>query len=243
MTGGVRAWHRVVWIAAVGVLVVALTALFDRAVVGWMPRYGTSWLWPIALFSDLARPAAVIVVFGTVVAALCLSAAVACRAATGRVLASLAIRAGYVFAAVAVANLVTWAVKGAIGRGRPSASGGDAFLFSPFAYDVRFESFPSGHAATAFAAAYAIAALWPCMGRAMWGFAAAIAASRVVLMAHHPSDVLGGALVGVVSAMLVQIGFAERRRAFLIRPDGYVVAYPGPGLARLKRVVGALAAP
>ena len=42
-------------------------------------------------------------------------------------------------------------------------------------------------------------------------YAVLIALSRLVLLAHHPSDVVAGALVGVIGAMLVRYWFAARR--------------------------------
>ena len=63
-----------------------------------------------------------------------------------------------------------------------------------------------------------------------------IALSRLVLLAHHPSDVVAGALVGVIGAMLVRYWFAARRLGFAIRRDGAIVPLPGPSLGHLKRV-------
>jgi undecaprenyl-diphosphatase len=71
-------------------------------------------------------------------------------------------------------------------------------------------SFPSGHAATAFAAAWVLGARFP---RARWpllGVATLIALSRVVVGAHWPSDVLVGAAVG--SAVGLGVAWAARVR-------------------------------
>ena len=48
-------------------------------------------------------------------------------------------------------------------------------------------------------------------GPAMIVYAILIAASRLVLLAHHPSDVVAGALIGVIGAMFVRYWFAARR--------------------------------
>ena len=60
-----------------------------------------------------------------------------------------------------------------------------------------YHGFPSGHAATAFAAAAALIG-WVPPRRRSWllAVAAGVGASRIVLNAHFLSDVLGGALFG-----------------------------------------------
>ncbi len=64
-------------------------------------------------------------------------------------------------------------------------------------------SFPSGHTLASFCTALAMPAT-PTMRRVALVFAAAVAASRVHLRAHHSSDVLGGALVGAALGTLVR---------------------------------------
>ena len=63
----------------------------------------------------------------------------------------------------------------------------------------------------AFAVAVAFGALWPRARPLLWAYAVLIAVSRVVVTAHHPSDVLAGALVGAFGALLVRDWFAARR--------------------------------
>ena len=57
-------------------------------------------------------------------------------------------------------------------------------------------SFPSAHAATSFAAARTL----PLPKPPLYALAAAMAASRVALRVHHPSDVLAGAALGTLVA-------------------------------------------
>jgi undecaprenyl-diphosphatase len=59
-------------------------------------------------------------------------------------------------------------------------------------------SFPSGHAAGAFAFAVFVFAFHRRAGVALTGLAGAIALSRVALGVHYPSDVAAGALVGAL---------------------------------------------
>ena len=48
-----------------------------------------------------------------------------------------------------------------------------------------------------------------------------------MLLAHHPSDVVAGALIAVVGAMLVRYWFAARRLGFAIHRDGEIVPLRG----------------
>lgn len=56
-------------------------------------------------------------------------------------------------------------------------------------------SFPSGHTLAAFCTAFVLAETER-QTTAYVGFAGAVAASRIHLRAHHPTDVLGGAVIG-----------------------------------------------
>jgi membrane-associated phospholipid phosphatase len=77
----------------------------------------------------------------------------------------------------------------------------------------------------------------------MMVYALAIAASRLVLLAHHPSDVVAGALIGVIGAMVARYWFAARRLGFTIHRDGAIVALGGPTPGRLKGVAREPSAP
>jgi membrane-associated phospholipid phosphatase len=161
-----------------------------------------------------------------------------------RVLAFIAVRLGFLFLAIGLPGLFFSVAKRLIGRARPLVEGSAApFSFRPLSWSVEYASLPSGHSIDAFAAAAAIGALWPWTRPFMWTYAIIIGVSRVVLTAHFPSDVLAGAVVGVVGVLLVRDWFATRGLAFVLGTDGIVRPLPGPSLARIKKVARQLMAP
>jgi membrane-associated phospholipid phosphatase len=148
------------------------------------------------------------------------------------VLLALTARFGFVFLAIALPGLFGTIIKRLIGRARPLVGGFDnPFLYRPFVWRSEYASLPSGHSTTAVAAAIAIGAVWPKSRPVMWVYAVAILASRVFVLAHHPSDVIAGGLTGAVGALLLRRWFAAHRLVFCVRD---LSAYPGPSLRRIK---------
>ncbi len=153
------------------------------------------------------------------------------------------VRLGFVFAAIALPGLFVTIVKRLIGRARPFIGGdADPFRYMPFSWRPDYASLPSGHATNVFAALVAIGLVWPRLRPVMLIYALVIAASRVIVLAHHPSDVIAGAVVGSVGALMVRDWFAARRLGFVTGPDGGVRALPGPSWRRLKTVARQFAA-
>ena len=147
------------------------------------------------------------------------------------IFAALGARVGYVFLAIGLPGLFVSIVKRIIGRARPFVGGQeDPFYYAPFTWHPAFASMPSGHATTAVAAAIAIGAIWPRTRTVMWIYAAAIMISRVAVLAHHPSDVIAGALVALVGTHLLRRWFAARGLVFRASDLG---AKPAPSLARV----------
>jgi undecaprenyl-diphosphatase len=104
----------------------------------------------------------------------------------------------------------------------------------PFAWRPEYASMPSGHATNAAAAAIAIGAIWPRARAPLWLYALVIMFSRVVVLAHHPSDVIAGALTGAVGALAVRRWFAARRLVFR---GSDLAAMPGPSRKRIRTAV------
>jgi len=154
------------------------------------------------------------------------------------ILAAWGVRIGFVFVAIGLPSLFDTIIKNMIGRARPFVvAGPDVWAYEPFTWHPRYASFPSGHATTAFAALVAIGAIFPQARALMWIYAVLIALSRVVITAHHPSDVIGGAIVGAVGAVMVRNWFAARRLGFSVAADGSVRAMPGPSFRRIIKAV------
>jgi undecaprenyl-diphosphatase len=102
---------------------------------------------------------------------------------------------------LAVVAIAVFSLKALFGRARPCMCLADvhALVFAT----PTDPSFPSGHAAGAFAFA-AFVALESSVDRwvkvSLFAVAAGIALSRVVLGVHFPSDVLAGAILGCVTS-------------------------------------------
>ena len=159
------------------------------------------------------------------------------------VLAALMVRVGFLFAAIAVPGIFTNIVKHIFGRARPGVGGSvDPTLFSPFSWPAAYAGLPSGHATTAFSVLVIFGALWPRGRTVLLIYALLIAASRIVVTAHYPTDVATGALVGVLGAVVVRRYFAQRGLGFSVRPDGAVRQLPGPSFKRIKTVARELLA-
>jgi len=239
-----RRWARQTWLtmAIIGVVIVALMVGFDAREIGMMPARGTPGLWPVRILTDLGKDSYVMLLLAGMLLVVALVAAARRGTARARWL-GLGLRLQFVFFAVLTPLLAGELIKWAAGRGRPFVGGkAEPFNFEPFIGTESHASFPSAHCITAFALAVAVAAVWPRARGAMVVYAVVIAVSRLVLLAHHPSDVVAGATIGVVGAMAVRYWFAARRLGFAIRQDGEIVPFRRIS-GGLKRVAGKASAP
>jgi len=203
-------------------LVVALMVGFDATEIGWMPPRGTPSLWPVRILTDSGKDLYVLCTLGVLLLVVALMVPLARTAARQRLL-RLGTALQYLFLAVAVPVAVAEVIKWAVGRGRPFVGGkADAFNFAPFNGTEAYFSLPSAHAVTAAALAVGVAAIWPRTSVAMALYALAILLTRLVLLAHHPSDVVAGAVIGAAGALLLRYWFAARRLGFVIDPQGKI---------------------
>jgi membrane-associated phospholipid phosphatase len=152
------------------------------------------------------------------------------RTATGEA----AMISAFIFLGVGVPGLITNLLKRLIGRGRPGEFDAvGAFSFQNILNDSTFQSFPSGHSATAVATAFAVGFLWPRLFVLLLVIGVAVAISRVPVGAHYPTDVFAGIVVGMLGAYLVRNVFARKGWLFEQMPDGRIVRKPFTGLRQL----------
>lgn len=120
--------------------------------------------------------------------------------------------------AIGTAGLLVTILKLTFDRARPPLV--DPTL-DPIGVVPASASFPSGHAATAFAAAVAIGLVHPRLRRPLLAVAAVVALSRVYLGVHYVLDVIAGsvlgAAVGVAAARAVE-AVGRRPTAPALRP-------------------------
>jgi len=106
------------------------------------------------------------------------------------------------FEAQVFSGVITSVLKRAAGRARPNISD-DACIFRlSQSKNGSYQSFPSGHATNAFAAAAGIAGHYDgwIVPTIVYTVATSVALARVNDHVHWPSDVLAGALIGRVTA-------------------------------------------
>ncbi|MCC6544297.1 MAG: phosphatase PAP2 family protein [Nitrospirae bacterium] len=98
--------------------------------------------------------------------------------------------------AVAASGLLSQIIKHIIGRPRPKVLEALGFTLGPSILPG-FDSFPSGHATSAFAFAYTLSTFIPWMRYPLYGYALLVCISRIYVGAHFPSDVFAGILLGI----------------------------------------------
>lgn len=229
--------------AITAAIIIVLMFVIDETEIGLMPARGTKGLWPLRIVTDFGKDDYVLLALLVVMALVALVAPFK-RGISRAAVLSFGTRIQYIFLSVALSVIIGAIVKGIVGRGRPFVGGpANPFNYSHFAWSEAYASFPSGHATASFALAFAVAAVWPRLRTVMIVYAVAVCASRLVLLAHHASDVVGGGLVGWVGAMAVRYWFAARHLAFTIHQDGTIDPLPGPSAGHLKRVAREALAP
>lgn len=118
-----------------------------------------------------------------------------------------------VVGSVLLAGAITTVIKILAHRPRPfvdPAAISDGITFSQAVFQNSLQSFPSGHTATAFALAIALSLLYQRGKTVFLLFATFVGVQRIISQNHFPSDVIAGALVGVICAKTMMV-FVEHR--------------------------------
>lgn len=110
--------------------------------------------------------------------------------------------------ALLVAEIVVQPLKLAVGRRRPIEDDATSTEFDPFRFDTEYQSFPSGHAAQAFAVASVLDAelgdTSPWVPFVAYPVAGLIGASRIVGQKHWLTDVIAGSAAGLFAGHFVE---------------------------------------
>jgi membrane-associated phospholipid phosphatase len=119
---------------------------------------------------------------------------------------------GLTIVAVALADASAIGLKTAFDRERPPSRYPEPDPLVPVPNDA---SFPSGHAATSFAAATILSFAFPRLVLPLFVLAVAVGFSRIYVGVHYPLDIAGGAAIGAFVAFILR--FLVRRRARQLR--------------------------
>jgi undecaprenyl-diphosphatase len=133
--------------------------------------------------------------------------------------------AAYVLASTGLSGLAVNVLKYGIGRARPlHYADFGVFSLHPFAFEASFAGMPSGHATT-MGAVFAIVLLcFPRWRHVALACTLAISATRVLVGAHYPGDVVAGFGFGFACAVLLAALFARLGFVFRQRRAGLPVA-------------------
>ncbi|MCB2191079.1 MAG: phosphatase PAP2 family protein [Deltaproteobacteria bacterium] len=121
------------------------------------------------------------------------------------------VKAGiYSIWAVSISGVAVQVVKYLAGRARPRMNL-QADMWFGLSFNSDMHSFPSGHTATSFALAAWLAYRYPHMAVVFYGMATFVAVGRVISGAHFPSDILAGAVLGMLVGSVLAL-WSERKR-------------------------------
>lgn len=101
------------------------------------------------------------------------------------------------------AGIVVQVLKHLIGRARPRLTVDPVFI-GP-SWKSGYDSFPSGHTAVAFCLAYILSRYFPKYRFIFYLFAVVVGFERFEDISHFPSDVMAGAIIGIIVGKLLSV--------------------------------------
>ncbi len=110
-------------------------------------------------------------------------------------------------AGFAVTGIFTQLLKHIVGRARPKLT--DKFVWIGPTLESKYDSFPSGHTAVAFCFAYMLSKYYPKYKAFFYMLAVIVGAGRLKVPSHFISDVLAGAVIGLLFGKLTTYYFAR----------------------------------
>lgn len=120
-------------------------------------------------------------------------------------------RALLLFSNIVFSGIVINIIKYFVGRLRPKMFfERGLYGFEPFQIGYEFNSLPSGHTTTIFAAATTCSIFWPKYRIIFLLFAVIVAISRLVLNAHYLGDLVAGAFIGTMTAIVMKRYLPDR---------------------------------
>ncbi len=123
----------------------------------------------------------------------------------------------FVFYTLVISGISINILKFLIGRQRPKAMFEEGIYgLIPFNTNHAMNSFPSGHSQTGWALAMSLALIFPRATPLLITFATLVAISRVMLTVHFLSDVIAGALISIITAVLLKRHFLDRAKPYSI---------------------------
>lgn len=125
----------------------------------------------------------------------------------------------FVALTVLVSGLLHHILKILIGRYRPRyLFSEDLYGLSPLNFEIARNSFPSGHTQTIVAVCFGLFLVYPRYAALWLVIGGLVGISRVAVLAHYPSDVLGGAYLAICTAILLKRHYLDPRMTRVLNP-------------------------
>ena len=118
---------------------------------------------------------------------------------------------GWALLAFIISGAAVNILKLLVHRARPYTPDPRPDTWLGYVHNSAFQSFPSAESATTFAVAFTLMGWYPALRWPLTVIALCVGVGRVLVGGHHPSDVMAGAILGVVVARLVS-SWANRPR-------------------------------